>query len=84
MSATPTASLKAQGLIWADIHRSVPAHRIRFELTTEPDQYRVSYSLPIEELGAFEHSLVPRITLTPREFQLWNDWLDGRYPGGRP
>jgi len=60
-------------LLWAT-GEEIPAHRINFELTTPPDQYRVSWLSPRD---AFEHrALVLRITLNPHQFEAWKTWLD--------
>ena len=86
MNSTPSAFLKAQRLIRQLTHRTIPVHRIRLELTTEPDQYRVSYTLPLPGEDGPVHSLIPRLTLSPTEFQAAEAWLDDRYKnlGGRP
>ncbi|MGL3198361.1 MULTISPECIES: hypothetical protein [Curtobacterium] len=70
----PDAVLIAQDMIWERAGRGVPAHRLHFELTTEPDQYRLSWISPDD--GFRYRALVPRITLTPQQFDAWQTWLD--------
>lgn len=84
MKTIPRAILKAQRLIFSDQRRTIPAHRISLELATEPDQYKVSFTLPNPKEQGKTLSLMERITLTPAEFRAWEAWIDARYPGGRP
>lgn len=61
-----------------EIGRDIPEHLITFELTTEPDQYRVSYELPKAKRTGERHALVYRITLTPVQFEDWRRWKAAR------
>lgn len=85
MNGIPSALLAAQRLIFLDRKRIVAIHEIRLELTTEPDQYRVSYRLPRPSEARVIYSLIPRLQLTPAQFEAAEAWLDERYrTGGRP
>jgi len=72
--AAPTAVRLAQDLIWQATDLWIPEHRIGLDLSTEPDQYRVSWISPSD--GYKYRALVPRITLTPEQFEAWQSWLD--------
>lgn len=85
MKTTLAAVLKAQKLIRQEAKWSIPDHRISLVLTTEPDQYRLTYRLPDHATGGVDYDIVPRLTLTPIEFQAWEAWLASSYmTGGRP
>lgn len=86
MNPTPAALIKASRLIFRQTHRTVPVHRIRLSLSTEPDQYEVRFTYPWPAKDGAAHSLIPRLTLAPYEFQAAEAWLDDRYKhtGGRP
>jgi len=75
----PAAAQVAEELLWSEVGKLIPPHRLRFELTTEPDQYRVSWLSP--EDGFEYRSLVPRITLTAHQFEAWQTWLDSTPEG---
>lgn len=81
ISDLPEAAQVAEELLWSEVGRWVPRHRFRFELTTEPDQYRVSWISP--EDGFEYRALVPRLTLTPQQFRAWQAWLDSAQGGNR-
>ena len=75
---TPTAIIEALELIWSETGRSIPDYRVSLTLTTEPDQYRVSFTDPRPEAQAREFNLVLSLTITPEEFAAWQAWLDGK------
>lgn len=79
MKSTPSALTAAQRLIWREARRTIPVFRIRLEKATEPDQYRVSYSLPRSATDDAPHSLVQKLTLTEAQFQAWEAWTADRY-----
>lgn len=80
---TPTAIIEALKLIRSETGRSIPGYRVSLTLTTEPDQYRVSFTDPRPEAQEREFNLVLSLTITPEEFAAWQAWLDGK-PGGTP
>lgn len=84
MTTTPTAIIAAQRLIRREAGRSIPDHRIRLSLSTEPDQYEVRYTSPRPSEDGMTFALIPRLTLAESQFKAWEAWLDARYPGGRP
>lgn len=84
MTSTPSALRLASRLIWRETHRTVPIHRIRLSLSTEPDQYEVRFTFPRPKEEGVVHALIPKLTLSPHEFRAAEAWLDARYPGGRP
>lgn len=83
MKTTPRAIIDALKLIRAEHGRTIPDYRVSFELTTEPDQYRVSFTDPRPKANNQRISLVRTLTITPSDFQAWKNWLANR-PGGRP
>lgn len=83
MNTTPKAIIEALKLIRTEHGRTIPEYRISFELTTEPDQYRVSFTDPRPSAGNRSYSLVRTLTISPAEFDAWTAWLANR-PGGRP
>ncbi|ROP74409.1 hypothetical protein EDF19_0493 [Curtobacterium sp. PhB115] len=84
MKTTPKAVIEALKLIRSETGRTIPEHRVSLVLTAEPDQYRVSFTDPRPSALDREFNLVRTLTITPAEFEAWQSWLDGRYPGGRP
>jgi len=78
MKTTPTAIIEALKLIRSETGRSIPGYRVSLTLTTEPDQYRVSFTDPRPEAQAREFNLVLSLTITPEEFAAWQAWLDGK------
>lgn len=83
MRTMPTAIIEALKLIRTETGRTIPDFRVSFELTTEPDQYRVSFTDPRPSANNRSISLVRTLTITPEEFQAWEAWLANR-SGGRP
>lgn len=79
ISGLPEAVQVTEELLWSEAGKLVPPHRLRLELTTEPDQYRVSWLSP--EDGFEYRSLVTRITLTAHQFEAWQTWLDSILEG---
>lgn len=77
----PEAVRLAQDMLWRATDKGIPAHRIRFELATEPDQYRVTWISPGD--GFAYRALVRHITLTFEQFAAWQSWLDAPQ-GGTP
>lgn len=80
-SPVPEAVRLAQDMIWRATAKGVPAHRILFELATEPDQYRVCWISPDDRFAY--RALVLHITLTREQFATWHSWLDAPQ-GGTP
>lgn len=76
----PEAVRLAQRMLRSLTGQMILGHLIRFELTTEPDQYRVSWVNRSRDNT--DYSLVPYITLDPQQFAAWQAWLDAR-PGGK-
>ncbi len=83
MKSTPIAITEALKLIRSETGRTIPDYRIDFELTTEPDQYRVSFTDPRPTAENRRISLVRTRTISPTEFQSWKSWIANRN-GGRP
>ena len=75
MTATPRALVDAHKLIKDDGNHFVLDYRILLALVTPPDQYRVTYYEPVEG-GILFTSLVPRLIVTPDDFEAWQAWLD--------
>jgi hypothetical protein len=83
MTSRPSAVTAGQRLIRLESGRSIPAYRVDFTLTAEPDPYRVSFTDPRPEAQDREFNLVLSLTITAEEFAAWQAWLDGN-PGGTP
>lgn len=84
-TTAPTALSQARSLIWQTAKHDAPAHLIRFEKATEPDQWRVNYRRARYSEAGPTLSLVPRITLTDQEVEEAKSWLaDFHAPGGVP
>jgi hypothetical protein len=74
MARTPSVVHRAQRLIVWEVGVLIADRRISFELTTEPNQYRVHYSRRKWRRGRIDHSLVPTLTITPGDFSHWQHW----------
>jgi IS5 family transposase len=74
MSRAPSAVRAAQALIVWKVGVLIPDRRISFELTTDPDQYRVHYERRQRRRGRVSYSLVPTVTITPAGFREWETW----------
>ncbi|PPF82973.1 hypothetical protein C5B96_08535 [Subtercola sp. Z020] len=74
MSRAPASVIAAQKLIIWNAGIRVPPRLVSFELTTEPDQYRVHYLRTRWRKSPVAYSLVPTITMTPAEFREWATW----------
>jgi hypothetical protein len=74
MSRTPSPVRTAQALIVWEVGVLIPDRLISFELTTEPDQYRVHYERRQRRRGRVPYSLVPTVAITPVGFREWETW----------
>ena len=83
MSRPPTSVIAAQKLIIWNAGIRIPPRLVSFELTTEPDQYRVHYLRTRWREAPVAYSLVPTITLTPAEFREWEAWHSAASAGRR-
>lgn len=72
---TITALQEARRILRREISRDIPDYLITFELSSEPDQYRISYELPRAWRPGEVRSIIPGITLTPVQFE---DWKKGK------
>ena len=83
MSRPPASVIAAQKLIIWNAGIRIPPRLVSFELTTEPDQYRVHYLQTRWRKAPVAHSLVPTITMTPTEFREWESWHRAATSGRR-
>lgn len=80
MNTTPKAVINALKLIRSETGRTIPDYRVSFVLTTEPDQYRVSFTDPRPSANNRSISLVRTLTVSRTDFEAWKTWLTNR-PG---